>query len=473
MQSAEDKVHSISTIARSSVVGQAFKFDALAFPSQAKRTLAHYSGTYSSNGGASGRYKSDGGASSGYRSDGGYRLDRLGGSKGERNIGRRDSCFGCKGIHPWMKNSMVVCPNANKPGICMAAQAAYKKWLEKSKACCENRKRNRSEVDYNKLSNAKKAKVKEAALASMLIQVCNDGDTTPSKDDSSRSCTKKPVILMVDIVVHLSAHASCDILPAPFVTNFPHIHLQLGSNLGCPNCPVVHCVVDTATALSTGNFHFVAAVAKHYPHCLAKLYVPRDYNPIVLSRIIQSGGESITTELSVGFQFPLPYITKEGNPMSILIAMGPHITVNMIVGLPFIQATRAVINLADNVADLCALDAPPFPLEYRRATVHVPTTIRESNEHPVHMTGTYADLISKINALECYFTSAHVITATMAEEGVGVCQVRFGASPIKSDDILPSNLQSALAAEGGKHGFVDNPMDNYSDPNMGIGMTME
>jgi hypothetical protein len=182
-----------------------------------------------------------------------------------------------------------VCLNANKPGIRAAAQAAYKKWLEKSKACPENRKRNCSEVDYNKLSDSNKAKVKEAVLASMLIQVCNDGDTTPSKADSGGSHTKKPVILMVDIVVLLSATASRDILPAPIVSNFPHICLQLGSDLDCPNCPVVHCVMDTAVALSTGNFHFVAAVAKRYPHCLAKLYVPRDYNPIVLSGIIQRG----------------------------------------------------------------------------------------------------------------------------------------------------------------------------------------
>ena len=123
MQSAEDKVHSISSIARSSIVGQAFKLDALAFPSQAERTLARYLGGYSSNGGASGRYKSNGGASSGYRSDGSYRLDRLGGSKEEHDIGRRDSCLGCKGIHLWMKNGVVVCPNADKPGIRAAAQA--------------------------------------------------------------------------------------------------------------------------------------------------------------------------------------------------------------------------------------------------------------------------------------------------------------------------------------------------------------
>ncbi len=131
-------------------------------------------------------------------------------------------------------------------------------------------------------------------------------------------------------------------------------------------------IVDTAAALTTGNFHFVAAVAKRHPHCVAKIFVPNDYSPIVLSGIVQRGGESVTTEVSVGFQFHLSYLTKEGEPTSILIATGPHVTVNLIVGLPFIQATRGIIDFADNVADLRALDAPPFPIEYRRATVHVP-----------------------------------------------------------------------------------------------------
>ncbi len=79
----------------------------------------------------------------------------------------------------------------------------------------------------------------------------------------------------------------------------------------------------------------------------------------------------MTTKLTVGFQFHLLYLTKEGDPTSILIATGPHVTVNMIVGLPFIQATRAIIDLLDNVTELRALDAPPFPLKFCRATVHV------------------------------------------------------------------------------------------------------
>ncbi len=224
-------------------------------------------------------------------------------------------------------------------------------------------------------------------------------DTSASAAAASPPGPKKPMILVTNVVILTSAGPTCNILPAPIVSNFPHIHLQFGTELGCANCPVICCVVDTAAALSTGNFHFVAVVAKQYPHCVAKLFVPKDYNPIVLSGIVQRGGESITMELTVGFQFHLPYLTKEGNTTSILIATGPHVTVNTIIGLPFIQATHAVIDLADNVSELRALDAPPFPLEYRRATVHVPI-VDEGNEHPVHMAEAYSNLIAEINALE-------------------------------------------------------------------------
>ncbi len=125
----------------------------------------------------------------------------------------------------------------------------------------------------------------KAVLASMA----NETSTSlPSASPGAKS-NKKPMILIFDVVVLSSATASRSILPAPIVSNFPHIHLQLGTDLDCPNCPIVQCVVDTAVALSTRNFHFVAAVAKRYPHCIAKIYVPKDYNPIVLSGIVQRG----------------------------------------------------------------------------------------------------------------------------------------------------------------------------------------
>jgi hypothetical protein len=117
--------------------------------------------------------------------------------------------------------------------------------------------------------------------------------------------------------------ANKELLTAPIMTNFPHIQLKLVTDLDNVSCPEVRAIVDTAAALSTGNFHFISAIAKKFPHCLAKLYVPDDYSPIVLSGIVQHFGECITIKLTVGFQFQLPYLTHSGQPTSILIATGP------------------------------------------------------------------------------------------------------------------------------------------------------
>ena len=130
----------------------------------------------------------------------------------------------------------------------------------------------------------------------------------------------------------------------------------------------------------------------------------------------------------------MPYLTREGDTTSILIATGPHMTVNRIVGVPFIQATRAVIDLTDNVAELRALNASPFPLEYRKATVHVPI-VDEGNEHPVHMVDAYSKLIAEINSLERHFMS----TDLMQVESTGVDgarSVHFGARPVGATHIL-------------------------------------
>ena len=56
----------------------------------------------------------------------------------------------------------------------------------------------------------------------------------------------------------------------------------------------------------------------------------------MLSSIVQQNGKSVTTDLTVAFQFHMPYLTREGAPPTLLIASGPHVTVNAILGLPFI-----------------------------------------------------------------------------------------------------------------------------------------
>ncbi len=129
----------------------------------------------------------------------------------------------------------------------------------------------------------------------------------------------------------------------------------------------------------------------------------------------------------------------------------------------------AVIDLANNVAELRALDAPPFPLEYRRTAVHVPI-MDEGSKHPVHMVDAYNDFIAEINALGRHFMSANLIN--VESNGVdGLHSIGFGARPVSVTHMLQTTLQSALthSTKIGKSGFVGDPMDHYSNPDMGIG----
>ena len=196
--------------------------------------------------------------------------------------------------------------NADKPEVCAAAARNYQTWLDKARAHRAKRKNKDTTPSlYAGLSNVDKQRVVNNALAMLAALHTTSAVSSPPATRQvtamSQPTTKVPRILIADIIVLSAATGTKGILPAPIVSNFPHIQLQPGSRDKGAHCPVIRCVVDTAAALTTGNFHFVSAVAKRYPHCVVKFFAPTDYNPIVLSGIVQRGGESVTTKLSVGF----------------------------------------------------------------------------------------------------------------------------------------------------------------------------
>jgi hypothetical protein len=149
--------------------------------------------------------------------------------------------------------------------------------------------------------------------------------------------------------------------------------MQLGSTLEGSDCPSIWAIINTAAALTTGNLHFFAKIAKTFPHRVAAIYAPQDYSPIILSGIVGQNGKSVTTKLTVAFKFKLPYLTKEGNTTIFMVAVGPNVMVNTILGLPFIKQTKMIVNAADQVAELRALDALPFPIDFRHVQCHIPT----------------------------------------------------------------------------------------------------
>jgi hypothetical protein len=111
------------------------------------------------------------------------------------------------------------------------------------------------------------------------------------------------------------------------------------------------------------------------PHCLAKVFAPQDYASIILSGVVQSNQhEAVTTKLYVGLKFHLPYKTTNGEDASLLIATGPKVSVNTILGLPFMQGTGMIIDLVDNMAECKYLDCPPFLIDFRHTSNHVAVT---------------------------------------------------------------------------------------------------
>ncbi len=129
-------------------------------------------------------------------------------------------------------------------------------------------------------------------------------------------------------------------------------------------------------------------------------------------------------------------------------------------GLPFIQATRAIIDLSDNVADLRVIDHPPFPIKYCRATVHVPT-IKEGADRPVHLTEAESEIIQTLEHLEAYFSAVELISNGASPDR----HLSFGTCPGKRFPTLQTALSQASMLETTE--FVGDPMEHYCDPELG------
>jgi hypothetical protein len=170
------------------------------------------------------------------------------------------------------------------------------------------------------------------------------------------------VTLHQDVVIILSSDTTK--LPIPIAIHSPmaHVTLQMGLSNKERDCPALKCVFDSGAALNTANFHFMEAVIHQYPHILKKIYLPDNYAAIILSGIVNTPDSTpITTKLNVGFDIHLPYTTMDGNNTSLLVAAGPDVAVNLILGLPFIKATGMIADFVDNVCEAKNLLCDLFP----------------------------------------------------------------------------------------------------------------
>jgi hypothetical protein len=69
--------------------------------------------------------------------------------------------------------------------------------------------------------------------------------------------------------------------------------------------------------------------------------MPSEYAAIVLSGIVISfNDEPISTELPVGLEIHLPYLTKDGSETSLLVAAGPDFAVNSLTAIRVPAGTK-------------------------------------------------------------------------------------------------------------------------------------
>jgi hypothetical protein len=296
-----------------------------------------------------------------YTPIGGHSTDGSANTHDGDHRGRRPFAYhNCGSPHPWTEfkngcDNPGVRKNAKRNIDCMKANR-QKRHRQNTK------QKNLGTANYYNFDSAGQERIKQQVLLSLKHGTCNVSNTASVASSVTTPSSVLPAtngglgrgapggrvsggsrIFIIDIPVLAARPALKPMMPIAIHSNLPHIVILFGMALDCPNSPSVHCAVDSCAALSTGNFHCFASLAKRFPHCLVKVFAPQDYAPIVPSGVVQSHQhKAVTTELVVGFQFHLPYKATTGEEASLLIATGPHVSVNTIRGLPFMQGTGMI-----------------------------------------------------------------------------------------------------------------------------------
>ncbi len=268
-QQAEDKVHQVQEIA-CGITGQSFHYKAPlgtpmaettaapipvgAYPSQAECTLAKNESKGSFPSAAKSPYKQMPCKCFGY---------------GAPSLGFQD------------KDGNITCPYGHDPSVKANAERKYRAYqdrlakkykarMAKFRACGRGgggcgggRPSSKFALDYHKLSAKDQKKIRDQVLAAQAAQ------------------NTELVFMLTSKLGNVTVLASINApprrtLPIEIHSNFPHIILQLGATLGGPDSPSIRAVIDTAAALTTGNLHFFAKIAKAFPHTVAAIYAPKD-----------------------------------------------------------------------------------------------------------------------------------------------------------------------------------------------------
>ena len=145
-----------------------------------------------------------------------------------------------------------------------------------------------------------------------------------------------------------------------------------------------------------------------------------------------------------------------------LIATGPHVSVNTILGLPFMQGTGMILDLINNLAECKYLDCPAFPIDYRRMSNHVPVMDKTSATVQVAV---LAKIIDEVTNLKRYYEAK--VQAGSSRMRFGEPVVHFGTKSAARAALIDSDtVHSAVRpGEGMAHRWVPHASVHEDDDN--------
>jgi hypothetical protein len=320
-----------------------------------------------------------------------------------------------------------------------------------------DRRLSKGEPNLSDLSDKGQEKIKRQVLAAAGIEVgdtaigaaTNSSATAPTLATSTstalvigrgrgRGSTFSGPIVMVQHAIALSTESKPN-LPVPINSNLPHIRFKIGDDDGSGPVIELCCTLDSAASLSTGSLPFLSKVAIEAPWTVHSVMTAKHYSPLLLLGVVQHDGAPVTTELPCAFIFKTPYKTHGGQPVTIIIAAGPHVNVNCILGMPFIQATQMVMDFNDNIAECRSLACPPFPMIHKRASLSLPA-LRDTGVVDSNAYEPYREFIAAVETM-----TADVLAAYKAPPLSPKKRIKFKAESPSSATISNNVLAEYLS----------------------------
>ena len=166
--------------------------------------------------------------------------------------------------------------------------------------------------------------------------------------------------------------------------------------------PKLQPAYDTCAGLNCGYLPYHTTIAKSYPQLVKSIiYSGDDYAAITLRGVVseKDNTHETSTDLTAVIEYYTPYITNDGNPTTLRVALGNDVSANLILGLATIKAAKLCFDPCDDIVTSSVLENfSPTSMTYMNTIRSKPNNLQnhvEPSSMPDHCK-TIVQLANKI-----------------------------------------------------------------------------